>query len=263
MNAVVSHAPWVFLRGLTRGSGHWGGFVAEFERTVEGAQVITPDLAGNGARFAETSAWSVNDMVQDCRSQLRAAGLASPYNVLALSMGAMVAAQWSAQWPAEVQRMVLLSTSMRPLSAFYERLRPRNYLKLLRLLLGHATPAEWERAILQMTTHSQTPEVLSHWIALRERNPVSAVNAVRQLVAAARFRLPPVDMAASQKLPWDFAHRALVLAGQGDELVSPQCSEALAAHWKCALAIHPRAGHDLPLDDGPWVARQVRGWLQQ
>jgi hypothetical protein len=27
------------------------------------------------------------------------------------------------------------------------------------------------------------------------------------------------------------------------------------------LAIHPGAGHDLPLDDAPWVAQQVRDWL--
>jgi hypothetical protein len=25
--------------------------------------------------------------------------------------------------------------------------------------------------------------------------------------------------------------------------------------------LHPSAGHDLPLDDGPWVAAQVRDWL--
>jgi len=25
--------------------------------------------------------------------------------------------------------------------------------------------------------------------------------------------------------------------------------------------IHPEAGHDLPLDDGAWVAGQIRAWL--
>jgi hypothetical protein len=28
------------------------------------------------------------------------------------------------------------------------------------------------------------------------------------------------------------------------------------------LALHPTAGHDLPLDDGDWVARVVRLWLR-
>jgi hypothetical protein len=35
----------------------------------------------------------------------------------------------------------------------------------------------------------------------------------------------------------------------------------LVDRWKTSLAIHPDAGHDLPLDDAAWVARQVRDWL--
>ncbi|MBC8058528.1 MAG: alpha/beta hydrolase, partial [Rhizobiales bacterium] len=30
----------------------------------------------------------------------------------------------------------------------------------------------------------------------------------------------------------------------------------------CPVATHPWAGHDLPLDDGEWVALQVSNWLQ-
>ena len=36
----------------------------------------------------------------------------------------------------------------------------------------------------------------------------------------------------------------------------------LAAQWATAFAEHPTAGHDLPLDDGAWVARQVGDWLR-
>ena len=48
-----------------------------------------------------------------------------------------------------------------------------------------------------------------------------------------------------------------------DQLVDPACSAQLAAAWKADLEVHPEAGHDLPLDDGPWVVNQVRAWLEK
>jgi hypothetical protein len=31
--------------------------------------------------------------------------------------------------------------------------------------------------------------------------------------------------------------------------------------WGAPLRLHTQAGHDLPLDDGAWVARAVGEWL--
>ena len=241
-------APWIFLRGLTRGIGHWGQFIAEFEAEVPQAKVIALDTSGNGARYAEQSPCSVAAMVEDCRAQLRQMGHAPPYQLLALSLGGMVAAQWAHRWPEEVRRMVLVSTSMRPLNPFYERLRPGNYLTMANLLAGGASATRWEQEILRMTTRHPQHEVLEHWVHLRESNPVSVANALRQLLAAARFRLPAARGMGE----------VLLLAGQGDQLVSAKCTLALASHWNCAAVLHPTAGHDVPLDDGPWVAAQVR-----
>jgi pimeloyl-ACP methyl ester carboxylesterase len=82
---------------------------------------------------------------------------------------------------------------------------------------------------------------------------VSRVNVIRQLAAAARYQAP----AGAPLMP------VLLLAGAGDRLVSPRCSEALARQWSAPLAVHPTAGHDLPLDDGAWVAGQVKGWIDR
>jgi hypothetical protein len=30
--------------------------------------------------------------------------------------------------------------------------------------------------------------------------------------------------------------------------------------WQCSLRLHPGAGHDLPLDDTPWVLEQIQHW---
>ena len=40
---------WIFLRGLTRESGHWGTFTAQFEKAMPGCEVVALDLPGNGS----------------------------------------------------------------------------------------------------------------------------------------------------------------------------------------------------------------------
>ena len=80
---------------------------------------------------------------------------------------------------------------------------------------------------------------------------MSATNALRQLLAAARYRAPAVA---------PHPH-ILLLASQNDRLVNSRCSQAIARGWQCDLALHPQAGHDLPLDAPRWVLEQVQQWL--
>lgn len=242
---------WIFLRGLTRESRHWGEFVGQFQQAMPGQTVITLDLAGNGRLNHQRSDCLVEDMVADCRAQLALRPVAPPYRLLAMSLGAMVAVAWAQSHPEEVAGQVLINTSMRRFSPFYQRLRPANYWPLLRLVLQGAGPQQWERAILHMTSRGGHEAVLPSWLALRRTHPVARLNALRQLLAAARYAAP----AELPRTP------TLLLASAQDQLVSVQCTLALARQWGWEHRIHPEAGHDLPLDDGSWVARQVREWF--
>ena len=49
-----------------------------------------------------------------------------------MSLGAMVAVDWAARHPEELAGCVLINTSLRPFSPWYQRLRPANYGALLR-----------------------------------------------------------------------------------------------------------------------------------
>jgi pimeloyl-ACP methyl ester carboxylesterase len=245
---------WIFLRGLTREARHWGPFPETFRSEIAAAQVITPDLPSNGTLNAQTSPLNVEEMAESIRSRLLTQGIRPPYHLLAMSLGAMVAVAWTARHPDEIQGAVLINTSLRPFSPFYRRLRPGSYFRLLKLALPGASEHDWESTILALTSRqADSPaEVLKKWVAYRREYPVSSSNALRQLVAAARFRAPLASPAAP----------LLILTSQHDALVDHSCSLQLARHWNTALAEHPTAGHDLPLDDGLWVARQVRQWLQ-
>jgi pimeloyl-ACP methyl ester carboxylesterase len=249
---VSASRPWILLRGLMRDSRHWGDFPQLFGHHNPGAEVLALDLPGNGALHRQRSPLQVEDMAEYCRAELVRRGQRPPYRVLAMSLGAMVTAAWAAAYPRELAATVLINTSLRPFSPFHQRLRPRVYPTVLRMALSDPGIRASEGAILRLTSNLPRAEVLEQWIVWRELRPVSTANALRQLAAAARFRAPRTAPAVPM----------LLLSSAADGLVDPRCSQKLAQAWHCPIRVHPDAGHDLPLDDGAWVAAQVRNWLQ-
>jgi pimeloyl-ACP methyl ester carboxylesterase len=242
---------WILLRGLTREKRHWQWFPKQLATELPEARVIELELPGNGELNGMTSPLNIAAMASHCRAQLAGLGLPPPYHLLAMSMGAMVATAWAVSHPEEVEACVLINTSFGAFSPIHQRFRPRAWVALLRFLF---TPSKRKREalIFDLTTRLVAPSapVIDEWVAIRRSQPVRPWNAFRQLIAAARYRAP-------LKPPT----RTLLLASAGDRLVDPRCSIEIARRWHCALAIHPTAGHDLPLDDGAWVAKEVHDWV--
>lgn len=246
---------WVLLRGLMREARHWGDFPAQFQKITGAQNVVTLDFPGNGQLHRQASPSSVAEMAESCRTQLERLGHRPPYNVLALSLGAMVAEAWSERYPQELDRMVLINTSLAPYNPFYQRMRPRNYPGLLRFLVFNSIPAR-ERSVLHITSNKQRTvqqrtALLEQWESYAGECPVSRANILRQLRAAATFHAAPLP----PPVP------VLLLSGLQDNLVNAKCSLTLAQRWNSPIRLHPTAGHDIPLDDGEWVAQQVKEWL--
>jgi pimeloyl-ACP methyl ester carboxylesterase len=146
---------------------------------------------------------------------------------------------------------VLVNTSLRGISPFWQRLRPSNWLSLLRLLSPGLSVLHRERLVLAMTSSdpSRHSDVARQWAELALSRPVRRSNALRQLLAAMRYTAP-----APGHVPM------LVLASAGDQLVDPRCSQELARRWGLPVTLHPWAGHDLSLDDPQWFVAAVAGW---
>ena len=79
----------------------------------------------------------------------------------------------------------------------------------------------------------KSEEIVNHWIDYAKQYPVSAINGLRQLVAAMRFHVP----AQQPDVP------ILVLRSLADHMVSPECSAALARHWHLPIETHATAAH--------------------
>jgi pimeloyl-ACP methyl ester carboxylesterase len=243
----------VLLRGLTRERAHWGAFPDVLRRAMPDAHVVAADLPGSGTRVAERSPTSIEATADAVREAVLASGLRPPFAIVAMSLGAMVALAWSARYAAEIEACVLVSASARPHGAFWRRLRPRSYPVLLGIALGLYGSTRRESAIHRLTSAlDRSPaSTIGSWVRIHEERGVRRGNALRQLAAAARF----------SALPPDPRTRVLLLAGARDRIVDPSCSERLARAWNVPLALHPCAGHDVPLDDPGWVAERVREWL--
>lgn len=243
---------WILLRGLTREGRHWGDFPERLLKQWPGVQVVPLELPGNGVYHTMASPLRTSDMAAHCHAEAARLGLRPPYRVVAMSLGAMVAVAWAQAHPGDLEACVLINTSLGGVSPFTQRLRPRAWPLLARLLLAR-TDARREQLTFTLTSRlvAPPPGLLDTWVHIRETRPVTARNALRQLVAAARCQAP-----AKAPVP------TLVLTSARDGLVDGRCSTELSRRWDCAIALHPWAGHDLPLDDGPWVVRRIREWLE-
>jgi pimeloyl-ACP methyl ester carboxylesterase len=249
---------WILLRGLTREARHWGAFeTALAAQGVVGAgeRAVCIDLPGNGAERAHAAPHSVIAMMDFVRARAIAMNLRAPYRVIAMSLGAMAATAWAQRHPGEIERLVLINTSMRPFARVHERLRPRAWPALLRIAMNWSRPERCEALIHRLTCNrgDSSDADIAQWAQFRRTHGASAADALRQLAAAARFH-------AARDAP---RCPVLLLSSAADGLVDPACSARIAKHWRAAHAMHPWAGHDLPHDDAAWTCKAIASWLDQ
>jgi pimeloyl-ACP methyl ester carboxylesterase len=236
-----------------RDSRHWLDFPLLLADAMPAERVVCLDLPGSGSRWKECSPSHIGALVDDCRAQLAMLGVRPPLRLLAVSLGGLIAIEWATRYPSDLKAAVLVNTSLRSISSFHLRLRWTNYPMLARMLLGSHDLCLRERCILELTSnHAQQREMLlPTWLAMQRARPMTVANAMRQLLAAARY-LPP-DRAPQVPM--------LLLGSREDRLVDISCTLAIARHWALPCRLHENAGHDLPLDDPQWVVDQVRTWI--
>ncbi len=245
---------WLLVRGLTREAGHWGDFIPQLQQAFPKAQINTLDLAGSGVYYSQTSPDSIAEITRQLRQHAQENGwLQSKITLLTLSLGGMVAWEWMQQYPDDINGAALMNSSLATVNPFYQRLRWQSYGKLAQIVL-QSDIYQRELAIVKLVSNceNQHEKIAAEWEQIQRLRPVSGQNALRQIIAAAKYK----PSLAKPIAP------VLLLNGLGDRLVSPDCSEGISKRWSLPLVSHPWAGHDLCSDDSKWVIEQLHQWLQ-
>lgn len=243
--------PVLLLRGLLRESRHWLNFPNELANTLQ-RPVLSLDLPGCGALHHLRSASTVPAL----RAQLQAQWqLRYPeyqqknVDVVAISMGGMLALDWAFAAPSQIKSLTLINSSSAGLSPLWQRFKPQNYLNVLHALV--TSSHQREQLIWQMTVNSSiNPPILAKWQQWAKECPVTRANALRQLWAASRFRITQIPSCPIQ-----------ILSSVQDPLVSSACSQALADKLQAPMFSHATAGHDLPLEDSEWLVSKISKFL--
>ena len=262
----------ILLRGLIRSRFHWDQFPQQLQQAFPQHRILMPELAGNGERFQENTPSSIHAMMLDVRQQVAldqsqqaqiqeiqpvqktqtaktaektAAGTKPPAIIIAVSMGAMMATEWATHYPKEVQQLHLINTSAGRFSLPWQRMQTRAFFSLLPSI---ANQQRLEKKIIDWTINVQKDAQLTqHWQDFSQQHPLSLRNAVTQLLAASRYRGQP-------HAPIDHCY---FYHSQGDRLVNPNCTAAIAQHWNKPLERHGFAGHDLSMDDSAWLINKL------
>jgi pimeloyl-ACP methyl ester carboxylesterase len=232
----------ILIRGLLREHGHWGDFPERLAHYLPGYSIECADIPGNGEHNTRLSPASIPGITEALRVDYPTSRRRI---IIAISMGGMIGLDWANRYPDEIEQLICINTSARPFSPFYQRLLPRNYLKILQAL--YTPSAQRERLIYRMVSSLPDNErVIADWISISRSRPIKTVNFFRQLWAAAWFRI------SSQP-----ATKLLFFSSQQDALVHPDATQAIAHAWQIPCFIHPTAGHELPLDDPEWLCRHL------
>jgi len=236
----------VLIRGIFRGKHHWGSFTEKLQAAFPHRNISAVDIPGCGDLSSEISPCSIDAMVESIRDQLPFKG---KVDIISLSLGGMIALKWAEMYPTEVGNVVCINTSAKNFSPFYQRLRPKNYLKILSALW--ASPFQRESLIYSMVSNKKMDlDVVTHWTLINRLHPIKRVNFVRQLFAALRFNANKPDC------------RLLFISSIQDTLVSSQASQAMAFRWQVPLVNNKLDGHDIPLDNPEWLCEQLLSWLE-
>lgn len=239
----------LFLRGLTREKGHWNGLPEAYSKET-GIPTFSIDLPGAGEFFTMNSPFFLDDYVEFLREKIKERSAdQTPLLLIGISMGGMIALRWSILYPKEVHAVCTINTSAKNLSKSNERFNLKEWKKLLSILLSQ-TAEKKEALILDLTTNlislEEKRSIQKKFTLIQKEHPVSKRSSLAQLYAAQQFSIDEIPLVPVK-----------VIYSKGDKLVQGECSEKLAQFLKASLAVHPHAGHDLPLDDPHWLLSEL------
>lgn len=243
------------LRGLTRESGHWGqAFLDYVESEFPNSRITMLDLPGAGVHYQEKADLTVNGMMEFIRSRASEdiENTRGKNIIMATSLGGMLATEWIANYPADFQALVMISSSFKGICKFSERVNPRIRKEVLTVPFVSDRDLKEERLLLINSNDSiHFEENLASWISIQEARPMSTMNVVRQTIAGLRYKAPE----SFPEIP------TLIIGSYSDRLVCPSCIVKVHSYFGGDILWNETAGHGIPIDAPIWLVDGVKDWI--
>ncbi|HMJ16270.1 MAG TPA: alpha/beta fold hydrolase [Polyangiaceae bacterium] len=245
-----SAAPLCLVQGLARPASHWGDFCDALSPYF---RLVTFDNRGVGKSSTPLPPYTTRQMAKDALAVLDAAGIDSAH-VFGVSLGGMIAQEIALLAPARVRRLVLGCTR-----ASRRAGTPMSLSAIAAFAVAGALPPDAAMArvapfILSSDFIKARPEVLEAWRRTALEDPPRRMGVFGQIVAALKHD-------SVQHLS-RIRHPTLIVTGDADRLISPECSRFLQrAVAGSELEVIPGAGHEFPIEAPQATTSALRRFL--
>ncbi len=227
--------------GLTKESGHWDdNFVEKLKEDFKTDNLVAFDIPGNGKFIKEQTPKSITKIVEKMRTvYLNDINTdADTENILiSISLGGMIATEWTRLYPNDFNRMVIVNSSFSNLSPVYKRVQPKAMKTFFKIILTKSHEKR-EQMILDMCVNNKNAHQKTHekWVQIAKTRPVSEKNMIIQTYAGSKYK---VDH--KPNIP------VYIIAAKHDKL----------AHFSCSKKIHDKWGGDFTLIDDETIGHGV------
>lgn len=237
---------WVLLRGLGRDKRHWWKFPAQMQAEFPDSKILTINLPGIESNHNVPT--TIQGMTDEVRQKWLAEKAQGDWNIMAISLGGMIAIDWCDRYPEDFKHLVTINTSSKTTSSTFKRISFEAISTIAKCMFIRDI-RERERKVLEVTTNQTqiSDEMLDEWVRIANDMQLNQLTFLKQLFAASKFKLP-------QKLNIPFT----VLASTADRFCHYSCSENIANRFGAKLHLHHQGGHDLSTDAGEWIIEKLK-----
>ena len=215
-------------------------------------RTIAFDNRGVGKSDVPGGAYSIHQMAGDAAAVLDAAGIDHAH-VLGISMGGMIAQEFTLNYPNRVRSLILACTACGGKNAI-----PAEQ-KVLDILMarGSMTPDEGAEAMVPYIYDAATPRArIDEDLAIRRAHYPTLAGYMGQIQAIVAWT--SFDRLSQIQAP------TLILHGETDQLVPPGNARILAEHIpNSRLVMLPHASHIFPTDQPEACHREILAFLSE
>ena len=254
--------PFFLLRGLIRDPFHWYGFSEYLQKafSLSGDDIILGSLP-QPCSYREALRYSQPQWVMEHISKQVPKGEGG-VEMVGVSLGGLLLFHWARRYPERVHTLSIINVSHPDFSSPFKRFSPQALWKLGKAHL--ISRPLGEEAVLECTVRSveRRDELLAKAQKYQRVNPWNYYQLFSQLWLAHRCG-EGVSPESSHHRDWPGHKKVLMLVGERDQLVHPQCSRSLAQHFSLPLRSHPYGGHDLTTEDPQWCVERIHEWVRE